>query len=280
MYLTGYASLRKFYDLRDEGVNLKEGEKPSLRPFARKKAATTALLAVINSAANNIHGGLYDPESEAIVQVDGLLTLLGEALPFVNRKQPPSPLFPTSFAFGEGRNSNLTNPFTKKQAEQDRILSISQCFALVKAIEDLETVNPRVYAQCEECFRSTLATAHGAQQPPPPRDLLRKTISNMTSSSSFSLVGSCMLESESSSLGGAATANGSVGSSGFLVKAPMPSIINNVAGGTEGVDGAKRGWDWRMAVKRDSTGKELLRSLRLGLARDISKFCMEDADRC
>lgn len=88
VYLTGYASLRKFYDLRDEEVNLKEGEKSSLRAFARKKAATTALLAVINSAADNIQGGLYDPESEAIVQVDGLLTLLGEALPFVNRKQP------------------------------------------------------------------------------------------------------------------------------------------------------------------------------------------------
>lgn len=96
VYLTGYASLRKFYDLRDEEVNLKEGEKPSLRSYARKKAATTALLAVISSAADNIHGGLYDPESEAIVQVDGLLTLLGEALPFVNRKQPPSPFLSPS----------------------------------------------------------------------------------------------------------------------------------------------------------------------------------------
>lgn len=99
MYLTGYASLRKFYDLRDEEVNLKEGGKPSLRPFARKKAAISALLAVINSAADNIHGGLYDPESEAIVQIDGLLTLLGEALPFVNRKQPPSPFSPSSRYF-------------------------------------------------------------------------------------------------------------------------------------------------------------------------------------
>lgn len=87
-----------------------------------------------------------------------------------------------------------------------------------------------------------------------------------------------MLGSESSSLGGAATTNGSSGSSGFLVKAPMP-IIKNVASGTEGVDGAKRGWDWRMAVKRDSSGKGLLRSLRLGLARDISKLWLEDADR-
>ncbi len=88
-----------------------------------------------------------------------------------------------------------------------------------------------------------------------------------------------MLESESSSLGGAGTTNGSAGSSGYLVKVPTPSIINNVASGTQGVDGAKRGWDWRMAVRRDTPGRELLRSLRLGLARDISKLCLEDADR-
>lgn len=110
VYLTGYASLRKFYDLRDEEVNLKEGGKPSLRSFARKKAATTALLAVISSAADNIHGGLYDPESEAIVQVDGLLTLMGEALPFVNRKQPPSPfLSPSHWIEGIPITNLLTN---------------------------------------------------------------------------------------------------------------------------------------------------------------------------
>ena len=89
-YLTGYATLRRFYDLRDEEVNLKEGEKPKLRPVARKKAAATCLLAVINSAADNIHGGLYDESRGAIVQVDGLLALLGEALVFVDRK-PVSP---------------------------------------------------------------------------------------------------------------------------------------------------------------------------------------------
>lgn len=88
-----------------------------------------------------------------------------------------------------------------------------------------------------------------------------------------------MLESESSSLGGASTTNGSAGSSGYLVKVPRPSIIKNVASGTQGVDGAKRGWDWRIAVRRDTPGRELLRSLRLGLARDISKLCLEAADQ-
>ena len=88
-YLTGYASLRRFYDLRDEEVTLKEGQKSRSRPIARKEAAATALVAVINSAADNIHGGLYDEDRGAVVQVDGLLALLGEAMIFVNRAYPP-----------------------------------------------------------------------------------------------------------------------------------------------------------------------------------------------
>ena len=82
-YLTGYATLRRFYDLRDEELNLKEGQKPTLRPIARKRAAAECLLAVINSAADNIHGGLYDESRGSVVQVDGLLALLGEALVFI-----------------------------------------------------------------------------------------------------------------------------------------------------------------------------------------------------
>jgi len=85
-YLSGYATLRKYYELRDEEVNLGPGEKPSLRPLARNKAAADALVTVIQSAGASIQGGLYDPEVEVVVQVDGLLALLGEALAFLNRK--------------------------------------------------------------------------------------------------------------------------------------------------------------------------------------------------
>ena len=84
-HLAGYASLRRFYDLRDEEVQLEDGQKPRTRPIARKIAAATALLAVISSAADNIHGGLYDGGRGAVVQVDGLLSLLGEAMKFVDR---------------------------------------------------------------------------------------------------------------------------------------------------------------------------------------------------
>ena len=84
-YLTGYATLRKFYDLRDEEVNSEKDQNPRPRAKARKIAAATALLAVINSAADNIQGGLFDENRGSVVQVDGLLSLLGEALVFINR---------------------------------------------------------------------------------------------------------------------------------------------------------------------------------------------------
>lgn len=85
-YLSGYATLRRFYEIRDEAVMLKEGQKPRFKPLARRRAAAQALVAVISSAADSIYGGLYDPDRDSAVQVDGLLTLLGEALVFIERK--------------------------------------------------------------------------------------------------------------------------------------------------------------------------------------------------
>jgi len=91
-HLSGYATIRKFYDLRDEEVLLKDGEKPAHRPMARKRAAAHALMVVIASAASSIRGGLYDPNIETVVQVDVLLPLLGEALMFIGRTSLPLPL--------------------------------------------------------------------------------------------------------------------------------------------------------------------------------------------
>ncbi|KKY24690.1 putative nuclear pore complex subunit nup85 [Diplodia seriata] len=115
MYLSGYATLRKFYDLRDEEVNLPEGKKPAHRPLERKRLAAQALIAVVGSAADSIRGGLYDPDIDSAVQVDGLLTLLGESLPFV------------------------THP--------KRLLSSFDLSTLMRAAEDLQTAPSLVYAQ-------------------------------------------------------------------------------------------------------------------------------------
>lgn len=87
-YLSGYATLRRFYEIRDEEFELQEGQRPRYKPLARRRAAAQALAAVIGSAADNIYGGLYDPDRDSAVQVDGLLALLGEACAFVNRKTP------------------------------------------------------------------------------------------------------------------------------------------------------------------------------------------------
>ena len=71
-----------------------------------------------------------------------------------------------------------------------------------------------------------------------------------------------MLESESSSGGGS-------GGSGVIVKAPKD--------GGKG-DEVKRGWDWRKGVGRRALGSDVLRVLRLGLGRDISRAWVEGGD--
>lgn len=238
-YLGGYATLRKFYDLRDEEVNLSEGQKPTLRPIARKKAAVTALLAVIASAADNIQGGLYDAQKNTVVQVDGLLALLGEAIPFLNRTSTLQLLLYPPY---------LTPPLTPKP-EPTRILSLPQLLTLLAAIEDLQTAHPRIYARCTDCLASTLAVAHGTQRPPLPREMMKKSISSLTSSGAFSLVGSSMLEELEEGL-----ESGS-------------GVVDRKGKGKE----EKRGWDWRSGVKVETTGEDVLRILRLGLAREVAR---------
>jgi len=101
-HFSGYAMLRNFYDLRDQEISAAAaGKKPASRPIARKKAAAAALVAVITSAADSIHGGLYDASVDSIIPIDGLLVLLGEALVFLSRTSsfhPPNilMLIPTS----------------------------------------------------------------------------------------------------------------------------------------------------------------------------------------
>ncbi|KAF7134192.1 hypothetical protein CNMCM5793_005920 [Aspergillus hiratsukae] len=238
-YFSGYATLRRFYEIRDEAIGLKEGQRPRFKPLARRRAAAQALVAVISSAADSIYGGLYDPGRDSAVQVDGLLTLLGEALPFIDQNTP--------------------------------VLSMSQQFTILSAIEDLETVTPRVYAQCEECFRSTLIEYHSSERassggrsaaesyvlPPSPRALLKKSVSSLTASSTFSFIGSDMIESARNRT---MSGSGSVTGSGVLV--PRPG---------DGAQGShERGWDWRAALPEDIKGEEVLKMLRLGLARGLS----------
>ncbi len=217
--LSGYATLRKFYDLRDEEVKQSASEKPRLRVGERKLAAATALMAVITSSDDNIRGGLYDEARGAVVSVDFLLALLGEALVFVDQREPT--------------------------------LSLSQIDTLLKAIEDLQTVPPRVYAACNEFFQTVVASTQGLKRSSP-MDLLKKSTSSLSGTSSYSLVGSSVL---------AAQLQRSIGSSGIMVK-------GNV----------KRGWDWRRGLSAGQTGEHVVQMLRFGLAKDLARAWVMEAD--
>jgi hypothetical protein len=215
--LSGYATLRKFYSLRDEDISSKVRKTPS--STTRNKEAATALLAVITSSDDNIRGGLYDEERGAVVNVDFLLALLGEAMVFVNQ---------TGFS-----------------------ITVSQIDVLLKAVEDLQAVGPRVFSACNEFLQTVIASGQGLKGSSP-ADMLRKSTSNASGTSSFSLVGSSMLASQLKQ---------SMGSSGVLVKGNI-----------------KRGWDWRHGVSAGITGDDVLRILRLGLAKDLAKAWLVEVD--
>lgn len=83
-YASGYATLRRYYEIRDGTATEKDGRPLKLKPLAKKRAAADALVAVIRSSADCIYGGLYDNERDSAVLVDALLALLGEALVFVD----------------------------------------------------------------------------------------------------------------------------------------------------------------------------------------------------
>lgn len=214
-HLSGYATIRKFYDLRDEGLVLKQGEKPTHRPQARKHAAANALMVIIASAASSIRGGLYDPEIETVVQVDVLLPLLGEALIFVNQPK--------------------------------RTLTLRHLYSLLAAIEDLTTAPSMIQSQCEEVLSTTLLAAHDSHS-------LHKSTSNLTTASSqYSLIGSADFGSADGQ---------STESSAVLVR-----------GGH--VDERKRAWDWRRGFHKGASADDLVRILRLGIAREIARAFAE-----
>ncbi|KAF2259574.1 hypothetical protein CC78DRAFT_58812 [Lojkania enalia] len=218
--LSGYATIRKFYDLRDEEILVEDGERPAHRPLARKRAAANALMVIIASAASSIRGGLYDPEVETVVQVDVLLNLLGEALVFVNQPK--------------------------------RMLTLKHLYSLLAAVEDIDTAPSMIRNQTEECLHTTLLAAHDGSVPSP-RSTLQKSTSNLTTASSqYSLIGSTDLSSDAQS----------IESSTVLVK-----------GGN--VDDAKRAWDWRKGFRKAAKGEDVIRILRLGIAKEIARAFVE-----
>ena len=237
-YMSGYATIRAFYNLRDEEVNLKPGQKPKVREMARKRQALATVLTLIASAADDIHGGLYDESRESAIFVDGLLVLLGEAMVFVDRKY---------LCLATWQLSSLT-----LHVEPKCLVTLPQAFNLLKAIEDLQTVTPRIYSQCEALFNSAIQAERGSQGPSP-RAPLKKSTSMITSSSGFSMIGSSML-----------------GNQGHGRMAESSEVMAKTD--------IKRGWDWRKNLPKKVTGKYILQVLRQGLGREIAKGWLDRED--
>lgn len=269
-YASGYATLRRFYDLRDEPV-LSKGSKPHLQPLARKRAAAEALVAVIRSSADSIYGGLYDPERDSAVLVDNLTALLGEAIIFVTGEFS----FPPIQVRQSLILSNIDTP---------SILSIEQQSNILAAIEDLETVTPRVFAAAQEFFYEclneyiyeTTGEPRKSSSSPSSATGLKKSASGLTASSSFSMIDSHMADSSITH-----ATNNTMSSSGVLV--PKPDTAYEYA------DPIERGWDWRSGLAESSAvvngggtaesedgddaikpDQKLLRVLRLRLAQGMT----------
>lgn len=208
--LSGYATLRKFYELRDQQT---AGDVPTTKATALRKQAALALVAVVASADGNIRGGLYDESRDSVVSEDFLLALLGEATVFVN--------------------------------QQPTTLTLDQIDILLKAVEDIQTVGSRVYTACDDFFDLVLSSAQGLRGSTP-ADLMKKSTSSL-SGSSYVMSGSSMLASH---------------------------MHKSVAAGGR----VQRGWDWRKGFKATTKGEDVLRKLRLGLAKDLAALWLEDAD--
>lgn len=160
--LSGYATLRRFYERRDSI------EDPSARSsLVKRQQAAGALIAVIASADDNIRGGLYDDSRDAVVSEDFLLALLGEASVFI----------------GQGPASAA-------------VITLEQIDVLLKAIEDIQSVGSRVYDAADEFFKLVLASGQGVKGSTPADLMKSMTKSNSSLGGSFMMTGSSMMASQ------------------------------------------------------------------------------------
>lgn len=163
--LSGYATLRKFYETRDD---------ESIPQARRYKTAATALTMVIASSDDNIRGGLYDASRDAIVGEDFLLALLGEMLVFVNHKPQQ-----------QSHYSSLGSTFSETP-----LLTLDQLGVLLKAVEDVQTVGGKVYQTASEFFQLVLASGLALLKGSTPADMMKST------GGSMALSGPSMLASQ------------------------------------------------------------------------------------
>ncbi|CAK7230547.1 hypothetical protein SCUCBS95973_007611 [Sporothrix curviconia] len=246
--LSGYATLRHFYNVRDDPSGL-------ISPVRWRTAAAAALTAVIASADDNIRGGLYDSSRDAVVCEDFLLALLGEALVFTDTASLSS--------------SSTITPTSAGLVTAPPVVAAETVDVLLKAVEDLQTLaGSRVYAACDDFFQVVLASAPGGLKGSTPADLLRKTTSNVSAtsaasgaSSSFLMTGSSMLASQLHRSMSGARRGGNGGGAPFSATAPV-----------------NRGWDWRSGLAANTTAADVLQKVRQGLSRALARLWVAETD--
>lgn len=131
------------------------------------------------------------------------------------------------------------------------VITLDQIDIILKAIEDLQAVGSRVYNACDEFLQLVLASAPGGLKGSTPADLLKKSAGS-GASGSFVLAGSSLVASQ---------LQRSLSGSGALGKVAV-----------------KRGWDWRTEVAAKTKGEDIMRRLRLGLAKDLAGLWLAEAD--
>ena len=137
-------------------------------------------------------------------------------------------------------------------AEAASLLTLEQCLDLLRAIEDLQTAPSYIYDRCEMYFRSTLESYRGKGKPLSPRELLRE-MSGATSTSSFMLVS--MVNSQDSD-----------------------DLDNGMEVDREEAEEQPRqhtGRDWRAGMASNAKGEDVLRILRLGLAKEMARHWIQ-----
>lgn len=157
---SGYATLRKFYDLRDQDV-MPSGTTTTqyLRPLERKREAAKALMAIIESASDCIRGGLFDPEIESAIPADALLILLGETLPLLSTEQ--------------------------------RIFTKANIFTLLRIVEDFSTAPARIRERAEDLFQTSGNTYRGRGL-----ESMKKSKSDLSASSYDMMASSYLAQSQ------------------------------------------------------------------------------------
>lgn len=232
-WLSGYAMLRRFYEVRDQDVSTSTTTMKKMGSLERKREASKSLIAVTEAAADCIKGGLFDPEVEGVVPVEGVLALLGEVLPLLGQ----------GGAYG-----------------QSRILSYKQVLGLMSVVEDLEQISGRIQDGASGLLNASMGAYRG-ESGSGRMAKSKSDVSNASGSGSLGGSGSWEMLAESSFVMLQSTEPVKSGPSGSRGK------VSPIERGWDW----RKGLDAVAATGSNVGAKEVLMLLRTALAREVAQ---------